>query len=302
MNLMEFLNTRVVPSTLILVMFGLGLSLTLADFKRVIVFPKAAAIGLVGQLVGMPAAAFLLAYLLAPNPSIAVGLVILGACPSGTTSNAYSFAARADVALCVTLSAVTSIITVFTIPLLTYVALQAFFEQGQIPDLPVANMLWTLTTVTLIPVTLGMIVRRIAPGLTERALEPIRKLTLVLLILVLTAAAASSWQVLRDNFAIAGLLVVTMNLSTMAMGYYLAKLGGLAAPQRVTVTYEVGIQNLALAMLITLTLLKRPDLAIAALLYAVVMPASALAFLPFARRIIEKEEQAAHAAAERAAR
>ena len=133
MEIMQFLNTRVVPLALIVVMAGLGLSLTPADFRRVIVFPKAAAVGLAAQLIGLPLTAFALGYLLAPSPAIAVGAVILAACPSGVTSNAYSFAARADVALCVTLSAVTSIITVFTIPFLTYFALQTFYEQGQVP-------------------------------------------------------------------------------------------------------------------------------------------------------------------------
>ena len=194
MDLMQFLNTVVTPWVLTLVMFGLGISLTVGDFKRVVTFPKAATIGLAGQLIGMPLAAFVLAYLMAPNPAIAVGLVILGACPAGTTSNAYSFAARADVALCVTLSAITSVVTVFTIPLLTYVALQAFFEQGQIPELPVGNMLWTLARVTLIPVVGGMIFRKLFPQFTQKLLEPIRKLAMVLLIVVLAGAAASSWH------------------------------------------------------------------------------------------------------------
>jgi BASS family bile acid:Na+ symporter len=286
MEAMEFLNTRVVPFALILVMTGLGLSLGPDDFKRVIVFPKAAGIGLAAQLIGLPAMAFVLAYLLAPSPAIAAGAVIVAACPSGVTSNAYTFAARADVALCVTLSALTSIITVFTIPFLTSLALQSFFEQGQIPTLPVAQMLRTLVTVTIVPVAAGMIVRALAPALAHRALEPLRRMVLVLLVVVLSAAALSSFGVIRDNLATAGLLVVSLNVLSMAMGYGVARLARLSAPQAVTITYEVGIQNLALALLITLTVLRSPDLAVAALLYAVVMPATALAFLPMARRML----------------
>ena len=290
MEIMAFLNTRVVPFALIVVMAGLGLSLTPADFKRVIVFPKAASVGLAAQLIGLPLTAFALGYLLAPSPAIAVGAVILAACPSGVTSNAYSFAARADVALCVTLSALTSIITVFTIPLLTYLALQLFYDQGQVPALPVAQMLRTLVTVTIVPVAGGMIVRAIAPDFARRVLEPLRRMVMVLLIVVLSAAALSSYAVIRDNLATAGLLVVSMNLFTMALGYGAARLARLPATQAVTITYEVGIQNLALALLITLTILRSPELAVAALLYAVVMPATALAFLPVARRIITNEE------------
>jgi BASS family bile acid:Na+ symporter len=290
MEIMQFLNTRVVPFALILVMAGLGLSLTPADFRRVIVFPKAVAVGLVAELIVPPLIAFVLAYLLAPSPAIAVGAVIVAACASGVTSNAYTFAARADVALCVTLSALTSIITVFTIPLLTYLALQVFFEQGQIPALPAAAMLRTLITVTLVPVAGGMIIRAIAPRFAERALEPLRRMVLVLLVVVLSAAALSSYGVIRDNLATAGLLVVLMNVFTMAAGYGVARLARLPAAQAVTIVYEVGVQNLALAMLITLTILRSPGLAVAALLYAVVMPAAALAFLPVARRIIADAE------------
>ena len=290
MEVMQFLNTRVVPLALILVMAGLGLSLTPLDFKRVVVFPKAVAVGLVAELIVPPLIAFVLAYLLAPTPAVAVGAVIVAACASGVTSNAYTFAARADVALCVTLSALTSIITVFTIPVLTYLALQVFFEQGQIPALPVAEMLRTLITVTIVPVALGMIVRALAPRFAERALEPLRRMVLGLLVVVLSAAALSSYGVIRDNLATAGLLVVLMNVSTMAAGYGVARLARLPAAQAVTIVYEVGVQNLALALLMTLTILRSPDLAVTALLYAVVMPAAALALLPVARRMISAEE------------
>jgi BASS family bile acid:Na+ symporter len=113
---------------------------------------------------------------------------------------------------------------------------------------------------------------------------------MVLLIVVLSAAALSSYDVIRNNLATAGTLVVLMNLLTMAMGYGVARLARLPAAQAVTITYEVGVQNLALALLITLTILRSPDLAVPALLYAVVMPAVALAFLPVARRILEAEK------------
>ena len=262
MAAMEFLNTRVVPLALILVMAGMGLSLTPADFRPRPVFPKAAAVGLTTELFGPPLLAFALGYLMAPSPAIAVGAVIVTACASGVTSNAYSFAARADVALCVTLSAITSIVTVFTVPVLTYLALQFFFERGQMPALPVAQMLRTLVTVTIVPVGVGMLVRAIAPRFAERLLEPIRRMVMVLLIVVLSAAALSSYEVIRDNLATAGIMVVLLNLLTMGMGYGVAWLARLPAAQAVTITYEVGVQNLALALLITLTIMRAPDLAV----------------------------------------
>lgn len=302
MELMQFLNTRATPAVLMFVMFLLGLSLTLVDFRRVVTFPRAVTIGLIAQLVGMPATAWLLASVMSPSAAIAVGLIILASCPSGVTANAYSFAAKADVALCVTLSALTSIITVFTIPFLTDLALQTFFEESARPVLPVAGMMQQLIRLTILPIGLGMLIRRFAPQVAnERFMEPLRKIALWLVMGVLTIGALSSWEVILDNFAIAGFLVITMNIVTMAMGYYAARLGRLPAAQTITITYEVGVQNLALAMVITLTILQRPDLAVAALLYAVVMPISAVAFLPIARRIMDAEAARKGRTAERVA-
>jgi BASS family bile acid:Na+ symporter len=293
-----FINAEVVPWVLRLVMVGLGLSLTLVDFERVVVFPKAATVGLVGQLIGMPLTAFVLALLFEPPPFIAVGLVIVAACPSGITSNAYSFAARADVPLCVTLSAVTSVVTVFTIPFLINLALQTFGDQGQLGALPVLPMLVGLASYTLLPLVLGMAARARFPDLAARAVEPLRKSILYLMALVLILGVASSYRQLMDHAATAGGLVIAMNLLTMAMGYGLARAFSLPAAQAVTITFEVGVQNLALSFAINFNMLQRPDLATTGLIYAAVMPATALAFVSIGRRLIEADERKRHAESE----
>ena len=284
-----FINAVVIPWVLRLVMIGLGLSLTLADFKRVIVFPKAATIGLIAQLLGLPATAFFLAWLFNAPPAIAVGLIILAACPSGVTANAYTFAARADVPLCVTLSAVTSVVTVFTIPFLIDVALEFFFAEGQIVTISPTRMLLNLMTFTLLPLALGMIVRHFFPGPAERTVEPIRRVILYLMIAILLLGVISSYQDLIDHFATAGGLVIAMNLITMGLGYGIARAFGLPLTQVVTITFEVGVQNLALSFAITFGILQRPDLAVAGLIYAAVMPATALGFVSVARRLLANE-------------
>ncbi len=284
-----FINSQVIPWVLRLVMIGLGLSLTPADFKRVVMFPKAVSIGLTAQLIGVPLCAFLLGYLFNAPSAIAIGLVILAACPSGVTSNAYSFASRADVPLCVTLSAITSVVTVFSIPFLINLALQTFHDPGELTSLPVFNMLRDLIGYTLLPLVAGMIIRGTFTRFAERAVEPIRKSVLWLMVAVLVLGVVSSYQELFNNFASAGALVLTMNVLTMGLGFGLARLFKLPTPQVVTITFEVGVQNLALAFAITFTMLRRPDLAAAGLLYAVVMPATALAFISIARRMIGVE-------------
>jgi|APSaa5957512535_1039671.scaffolds.fasta_scaffold38964_2 bile acid:Na+ symporter, BASS family len=284
-----FINSQIIPWVLRLVMLGLGLSLTLADFKRVISFPKAAAIGLTAQLIGLPLTAFLLAWIFGPAPAVAVGLVILAICPSGVTSNAYTFASRGDVPLCVTLAALTSMITVFTIPFLTYFALQTFMGSDERPELPVLQMLQDLIFMTLFPVAMGMLIRYLKPEMAKKAEEPIRKVVLYLLYLVLGLGVLSSWNVIIDEIATVGPLVITMNLLTMGLGFGLGKMLGLPPPQVVTITYEVGVQNLALAFAITFNILQNPALAVTALIYAAVMPATALIFIRIARRLIESE-------------
>ena len=296
-----FINSRVIPWVLRLVMIGLGLSLTLADFKRVIVFPKAATIGLAAQLIGLPLVAFLLAFVFGPPAAIAIGLVIVAACPSGVTSNAYSFAARADVPLCVTLSAVTSVVTVFTIPILIGIAMATFANETQTIALPVFGMLRDLVGYTLVPLALGMVIRAVFTSFAEKAIEPIRKSVLWLMIAVLLLGVISSYREVIDHFAAAGGLVLAMNVLTMALGFGLAKAFRLPTRQVVTITFEVGVQNLALSFAITFTILERPDLAVAGLLYAVVMPASALAFVSIGRRLIEASEPAAVPVPERLA-
>jgi BASS family bile acid:Na+ symporter len=288
-----FINAEVIPWVLRLVMIGLGLSLTLADFKRVVVFPKAAAIGLIAQLVGLPLTAFVLAWVFSAPPAIAVGLVILAACPSGVTANAYTFAARADVPLCVTLSAITSVVTVFSIPFLIQLAMQLFFDEQQAVTMSATGMLLNLMTFTLLPLTIGMLLRHFFPAPAERAVEPIRRSILYLMIIVLLLGVISSYQDILEHFATAGLLVVAMNVITMGLGYGIARGFRLPLTQVITITFEVGVQNLALSFAITFNILQRPDLAIAGLLYAAVMPATALGFVSIARRLLDGQQRAA---------
>ena len=282
-----FINTTATPWVLRLVMVGLGLSLTVADFKRIVVYPKAVGLGLVAQIVGQPLLGFALASLFPVPPAIAMGLVILASCPSGVTSNAYTFASRADVPLCVTLSALTSIVTVFTIPLFINLGLRTFDVGGELQASAVLAHADGPHGARAGPSGrrhAGS--RRVRPSSRRRAVEPIRKTVLFLMVCVLVLGAAANHQAILDHFAAAGALVLTMNVLSMAMGYGLARLFRLPTAQVVTLTFEVGVHNLTLAYAITFTMLKRPDLASTALLYAVVMPATALGFVAIAKRLL----------------
>jgi BASS family bile acid:Na+ symporter len=288
MNFINFLYTQALPVMLFLIMMGLGLTLTLIDFKRVVVLPKAVSIGLIAQMLLMPLLAFSLAYLIGPPPEIALGLIILAACPSGVTANAYSFAARADLALCVTLAAITSLLIVVTLPFFTYLGFLAFYAEAEVFEIPTLAIIYKLVQLTIIPIILGMSFRWLWPTYAARVVEPLRRVTVSVLIFVLVAAALSSYKEVIDNFATAGLLVIVMNVTSMAMGFGLAKFFKIPIEQVVTITFEVGVQNLALALLITLTVLGRPELAVTSLIYAVVMPMTALAFVSIGKKLINK--------------
>ena len=285
MSLADFLYTVAIPVALATVMLGMGLSLTLEDLKRVVLYPKAVGTGLLGQLILLPLLAFVLATMLAPNPAIAAGAIMLAACPGGVTSNAYTFAARADVALSVTLTAIESIITIFTIPLFAYLALSFYFDQATAPDVPAVGMIRQLAIITAIPITCGMVFRAFQPALAARLVEMLRKVTVYVLVLLIVMAAVASWEDVVENFAAAGVLVLALNLLSMARGYGLARATDLPVKQQITLVYEVGVQNISLALLVTLTLLENPLLAITSLLYAVVMPITALVFLRVASRM-----------------
>ena len=289
MDIVQFFYVEIIPWGLWLIMFGLGMSLTLEDIKHVFVDMKAATIGLVGQLILLPALGFLLVETLSPAPAIAVGLIILTACPGGVTSNAYVFASRGDLALSVSLTGISSFITVFTIPIWTFLALDLYYTQGSIPEIPVLDMIYKLASLTIIPIGGGMIVRAFKPELAKRLIETLRKITLIFLITLVVSGTITSFPVLMDNFVDAALIALLLNVIAMAMGFTLGKFFKLDLAKRVSITYEVGVQNITLAFLVTLSLLQEPSLAAATLVYALFMKITALTFLTFARKWIKED-------------
>lgn len=284
MNFLEVFYTQFVPIFLFAVMTAMGLSLTVEDFQRVARRPKALLGGLAAQLLLLPILAIAIGFVFQSPPVIAAGAIILAACPGGVTSNAYVFASRADVALSIGLTAIASFITVFTIPFLTLLALELHMDQSAIPELDKADMMWTLAKFTIVPVSLGMLLRRWKPDMALRIIEPLRVGTLVSLIGIVVVGTATAWATIVLNAWSAGTLMTTINVIAMTAGFLLAKALKLPFAQRATITFEVGVQNLSLALFISLTFLKSPELAIATLVYALVMKITALSFVWYVRR------------------
>jgi len=283
----DLLKTLFLPLALVFIMFGMGLSLTLADFKRVVLAPKAKLLGLACQLLALPALAFALAWLFRLPGDLAVGLMILAACPGGPTSNIVSHLSRGDTALSVTLTAVSSVITVFTIPLIVGFSLGHFLDADQAVALPFWKTVAQLLVVTVIPIAGGMWVHALRPAFSQRMASPVNLVSLLFLALVILAAVLREDDLGRQ-FVLAGPAAATLNLLGMALGFGAAALFGLARPQRIAISAEVGIQNGTLALAIALGLLDSSRIAMPAVVYSLLMFASgAFLILRFGRRRAE---------------
>jgi BASS family bile acid:Na+ symporter len=280
---LETFYTELVPIFLFTVMMAMGLSLTPEDLKAVVRKPRPILVGLGAQLVLLPALAIGLGIVLQSPAVIAAGAIILAACPGGITSNAYVFASRADIALSIGLTAIASMVTVFSIPFLTLLALNLHLDRSEIPTVPVQQMMTTLAMFTIVPVAIGMLTRLWRPEFAKRAIEPLRVVTLVALMIIVIIGTVTAWETIIANLWTAGVLMTAINLSAMSLGFGLGNLMRLPFPQMASITFEVGVQNLSMALFVCLTFLNSPELAVATLVYALVMKVTALSFVWYVR-------------------
>lgn len=269
------LTSIILPLSLALIMMGMGMSLEGADFGRVLRLPKAVGVGLMGQLLLLPLVAFGVVWSFQVAPLLAVGFMIIAASPGGVTSNLFTHLARGDVALSVTLTAVASVITVFSIPLVVNVALSVFGQAGADFTLPIGQTIAKVAMITVLPIVVGMFIRANAPRFAQRTEGLVKLLSLVFLVMLIIMIVAKESTMIAENMVTLGPLVLGLNVSTMLLGYALAKFSGLDERQVVSTMIEVGIQNGALAIVIATTLLNSPTMAIPAVIYSLLMFMSA---------------------------
>lgn len=266
----DLLKTVFLPVGLILIMFGMGLGLTAGDFKRVLLSPKAKLLGLGMQLLALPAIAFALATLFRLPGDLATGLMLIAACPGGPTSNIISHLSRGDTALSVTLTAFSSVITVFTIPWVVGASMAHFMGDQAVIQLPFGKTLIQLMAVTVLPILLGMAVHSKCPRFSQRMARPVNVFSLIFLGLIILAAVFQEKD-LGKQIAAVGPAVAALNVAGMALGFGAAVLFRLPRPQGITISIEVGIQNATLALAIALSLLESPRLAVPAVVYGLFM-------------------------------
>lgn len=259
------------PLALAIIMFGMGLSLTPADFKRILIYPKAVGVGLLNQLVLLPLIAFGLILLFDLQPELAVGLMILAACPGGATSNLITHLAKGDSALSITLTGFSSLVTVFTIPFVVNFSIRYFMSGGEIQQLNIVGTVVAVLLVTVIPVVLGMVVLRKSPALAARLDKPFRKISTIFFVMIVFAAIFKERENLVRYFLEAGPVALALNVCTLAVGYFSSRMLGLSKKQSTTVSIEAGIQNATLGITVAATLLLNPTMTIPSVIYGLLM-------------------------------
>ncbi len=259
------------PLALAVIMFGMGLSLRFDDFKRILIYPKAVSLGLFNQLVLLPIVAFGIAILFQLPAELAVGLMILAACPGGATSNLITHLAKGDSALSITLTAFSSLITVITIPFIVNFSIVYFMPGGEEQKLEILGTVIAVLAITIIPVVIGMMVLKKAPQLAQKWDKPFRQFSAVFFVLIIVAALAKERENLVQFFIEAGPASLALNLATLGLGYGLAKLAGLNFRQSLTIAVESGIQNGTLGITIAATLIVNSVMTIPSAIYGLLM-------------------------------
>lgn len=273
------------PLALAIVMLGMGLSLVPEDFKRITRYPKAVAVGSVCQLLLLPLLGALVTLVVPMQPAIAVGLIVLAVCPGGPSSNLLTYLAKGDVALSVTLTAVSSIVTVFTIPVFTSLALQHFLGERAAIALPIGPTIVQIFLITLLPIAIGMAVRSRFPQTARRLEKQMSRLAAGLLGLIILLLLVREGSKLPGFLVQVGLGVLLLNLLAMLVGFLAGKLFRLPPMQQICIAIEVGIQNGTLAIAITAGLLNNADMAVPAAVYSLLMYLTGFGAVAYGRHL-----------------
>lgn len=274
---------------LALIMFGIGASLQPKDFNNVFFHPKALITGLSLQMIFLPLFVFLVAWFAPISPALKVGLFILSLCPGGTTSNFISYLVRAEVALSISLTIINSVLILFTIPALTSLGLSYFMETGQQIQLPILQTIIQIFVLTLLPALVGLGFNKLFPVLSEHIKQPLKYINILLLALVFGIKFFAGESQGGSGISISDILnilpyALITHLGSMILSYYFAKIIEIDNRNATTIGIEVGLQNTALALLVTGTLLGNNEMTKPALVFAIFSFFTTLAFAWLAMR------------------
>ncbi|MEQ8217442.1 MAG: bile acid:sodium symporter family protein [Arenibacter sp.] len=257
--------------SLIIIMFGMGLSLTLSDFKRVVSYPKAMIIGLICQMLLLPIIGYFIAISLNLSPTTAIGIMLLAACPGGPTSNMLTYLAKGDLALSVSLTAVSSIISILTIPFIVQFAMEEFSNESMAISVDAITMIKQLLVIVIIPVGIGMLIKNKFEAFANKMEKPVKIASAIIFVLVIIGVTISVKDVFMSYLSEAGLPAILLNVSTMTIGFLMAVLFKLTRPQAISISIETGIQNGTLAITLATIALNNAEYSIVPAIYGLLM-------------------------------
>ncbi|HSV53930.1 MAG TPA: bile acid:sodium symporter family protein [Burkholderiaceae bacterium] len=269
--------TQFLLGALALIMFGLGLSLTPGDFRRLLQQPKAVLIALLLQAVALPLACYAIAVAFQLPPLFAVGLMLLAASPGGVSANLFSHLFGGNVAMNISLTAINTLLSIVSLPLIANLAIAAFAKTGQVVPVQTAKLMEVIAIV-LIPVLLGMWVAARRPSFAAKMEKPMKIFSAVVLALIAVIAIAKEWTALSNSFAQIGPAVVGFNLLSLLAGFYVSRAAGLDKPMATAISYEIGIHNSTLAIFVAANVLGSFQIALPAAIYSVSMYITATLF------------------------
>ena len=243
--------TQIAPIILALIMFGLGLGLTIKDFARVLKTPKDFIVGFISQLIILPIVAYLLIVIFKIPPEIAIGVMIIAAAPGGVTSNILTKFANGDVALSISLTAVISLISIITVPLIIFTSADLFEITNISENISMTGIALKMFVVVTVPVILGMILRKFAENFVNSKIKIFEKLNLVLFAIFFTAAFYEERENFIDFLIQAGFITLMLNITMMILAYYLGKTFASGIKQQKCITLECGLQNGTLAIFVS---------------------------------------------------
>jgi BASS family bile acid:Na+ symporter len=273
----SLLNVVLLPLALGVIMLGLGLSLTIDDFKRVVQYPKAIIIGLISQMIILPMICFFIVRLFGLSPELAVGLMLLAASPGGPTANLYSHLYKGDVALNISLTAVNSLISLFTLPFIVNFAIEYFLNSGQVIPMQFKKVI-EVFAIVLIPVSFGMLLKSKFPALSVKLNKPVKILSALFLVLIIAGVVYQERVNILSYFKMVGSAALVFNILSMAVGYYLPKLLKTGEKQAIAIGMEIGIHNGTLAIYIALSVIGNSMMSVPPAIYSLIMFFTAAAF------------------------
>ena len=272
MDITPIIGQILLPISLAIIMFGMGLSLVSGDFTRLFNYPKAVLVGLCNQLLFLPLIGFVIVVLFGLNPSMAIGVMIISICPGGPTSNLITQVSRGNIGLSVTLTALASLITVFTIPILLSKFIAYFSgDTDVVIQIPILETMLQILVITVIPVSIGMMIRKRLEAFALRMEKPMRTASTVLFVIIFLIIIIANKDNLIQAMKEVGLPTLLLNLSTMGLGYLSAKLFGITGKSQISITIESGIQNGTLAFVIATTMLNNLEMGLPTGAYSIWM-------------------------------